>query len=237
MPRITTVIFDMYETLVQNPHGTGKSSFAKIIEQQGLNTTVDELWDHWLPAEEEFQITRVDPDLPFQSYFNAWKGGFELSFSDLKLVGDSQAATHQFFRDVSQRDPYPETDDAVAEVQKRWRTAILSNADDGFLLPNLELLQVGFDTVLTSEQAKVYKPRPELFQMMLAQLGVAPEETAYVGDRQLEDVMGAVQAGMHPVWINRNNKPVDPDLPAPSHQISSLLELPRLLANGLATQT
>ena len=235
MPRITTVIFDMYETLVQNPRGTGKSSFAKIIEQQGLDTTVDELWGHWLPAEAEFQITRVDPQLPFQSYFSAWKGGFELSFSDLKLVGDSQAATEQFFRDVSQRDPYPETDDAVAEVQKRWRTAILSNADDGFLLPNLELMQVGFDTVLTSEQAQIYKPRPELFQMMLSKLGVAPEETAYVGDRQLEDVMGAVQAGMHPVWINRSNMPADPDLPAPSHQISSLLELPKLLANGLAT--
>ena len=235
MPRITTVIFDMYETLVQNPRGTGKSSFAKIIEQQGLDTTVDELWDHWLPAEAEFQITRVDPQLPFQSYFSAWKGGFELSFSDLKLEGDSQAATEQFFRDVSQRDPYPETDDAVAEVQKRWRTAILSNADDGFLLPNLELMQVGFDMVLTSEQAQIYKPRPELFQMMLSKLGVAPEETAYVGDRQLEDVMGAVQAGMHPVWINRSNMPADPDLPAPSHQISSLLELPKLLANGLAT--
>ena len=235
MPRITTVIFDMYETLVQNPHGMGKSSFAKIIEQQGLNTTADDLWDNWMPAEAEFQKARMDPDLPFQSYFSAWKAGFDLSFSTLGLDGDSQAATEQFFRDVSQRPPYPETDDAVADVQKRWSTAILSNADDGFLLPNLELLEVGFETVLTSEQAQIYKPRPELFQMILTQLGVTPDETAYVGDRQLEDVKGPSEAGMHPVWINRNNTPLNPDLPKPTHQISSLLELPKLLANGLAT--
>jgi len=235
MPRITTVIFDMYETLVQNPHGMGKSSFAKIIDQQGLDTTVDELWDNWMPAEAVFQKTRLDPNLPFQNYFSAWKGGFDLSFSMLGLDGDSQAATEQFFRDVSQRDPYPETDDAVAEVQQRCQTGILSNADDGFLLPNLELLEVGFDIILTSEQAQIYKPRPELFEMMLSQLGVTPGETAYVGDRQLEDVMGPFQAGMHPVWINRNHTPLDSDLPAPSHQISSLLELPKLLANGLAT--
>jgi len=234
MPRITTVIFDMYETLVQNPHGMGKTSFAKIIDQQGLNTTVDELWDNWMPAEAEFQKARLNPDLPFQSYFSAWKGGFELSFSALGLDGDSQAATEQFFRDVSQRPPYPETNDAIAEVQKRWATAILSNADDGFLLPNLELLEVGFETVLTSEQAQIYKPRPELFQLMLTQLGVTPGETAYVGDRQLEDVLGPTEAGMHPVWINRNNTPLNPDLPAPTHQISSLLELPKLLASGLA---
>ena len=234
MPRITTVIFDMYETLVQNPHGMGKSSFAKIIDQQGLDTTADKLWDNWVPAEVEFQKTRLEPTLPFQSYFSAWKAGFDLSFSTLGLAGDSQAATEQFFRDVSQRDPYPETDDAVAEVQKRWSTAILSNADEGFLLPNPELLEVGFETVLTSEQEKIYKPRPELFQLILAQLGVAPEETAYVGDRQLEDVLGPAEAGMHPVLINRSNAPLNPDLPTPTHQISSLLELPKLLANGLA---
>ena len=233
MPRITTVIFDMYETLVQNPQGMGKSSFAKIIEQQGLNTSVDELWDNWLPAEAEFQKTRLDPHLPFQNYFSAWKSGFELSFSTLGLDGDPQAATEQFFRDVSQRDPYPETDDAVAEVQERCRTAILSNADEGFLLPNLELLEVGFDLVLTSEQAQIYKPRPELFEMILSQLGVTPDETAYVGDRQFEDVQGPINAGMHPVWINRSNQALNPDLPTPPHMISSLLELPKLIISGL----
>ena len=234
MPRITTVIFDMYETLVQNPHGSGKSSFAKIIEQQGLHSTVDELWEHWLPAEEEFKNTRVDPDRPFQSYFSAWKGGFERSFSVLNLDGDAQAATEQFFRDVSRRDPYPETDDAVSEVQKRWRTAILSNADDGFLLPNLELLQVGFDMVLTSEQAQIYKPRPEMFQLMLERLGVSPGETAYVGDRQLEGVLGPAQAGMHPIWINRDNRPLGAEFAVPPPPINSRLELPQQLANGLA---
>ena len=234
MPQITTVIFDMYETLVQNPFGTGKASFAKTIEQQALNTTVDELWKNWLPIDEEFRKTRVEPDRPFQSYFGAWKSGFERSFEILNLEGDAQAATEQFFRDLSMRDPYAETDEAVAEVQKRRRTALLSNADDGFLLPNLELLEVGFETVLTSEQAQIYKPRPEFFQLMLEQLGVSAEETAYVGDRQLEDVLGATQAGLHPVWINRDNRPLDPGLPVPPHRISSLLELPKLLENGLA---
>ena len=229
MPRITTVIFDMYETLVENPFETGKVSFAKTIEEQGLDASVDDLWNGWLPAEEEFRVTRLEPDRPFQSYFSAWKGGFEQSFAKLNVDGDAQAATAQFFRHLSQRIPFSETDEALFEVQKRCRIALLSNADDGFLLPNLELLEVGFETVLSSEQAQIYKPRPELFQMMLERLGVSADETAYVGDRQLEDVLGPSQAGMHPVWINRENRPLDPALPTPDHQISSLLELPKLL--------
>jgi len=233
MPRITTVVFDMYGTLVQNPNDTNIQIFGNVIDQQGLNTTADELWENWLPAEEEFQTNRLDQDRPFQSYFNAWKDGFERSFATLKLDGDSHAATQQFFRDVSKRDPYPDTNEALAEVQKRYTIALLSNADDGFLLPNLELLEVGFDTVLTSEQAQIYKPNPELFQMILSQLGVSAGETVYVGDRQLEDVQGPMDAGIHPVWINRNQRPLDPDLPAPPHQISSLSQLPDLLHKGL----
>ena len=233
MPRITTVVFDMYGTLVQNPNDTNIQIFGNVINQQGLNTTADELWENWLPAEEEFQTNRLDQDRPFQSYFNAWKDGFERSFATLKLDGDSHAATQQFFRDVSKRDPYPDTNEALAEVQKRYTIALLSNADDGFLLPNLELLEVGFDTVLTSEQAQIYKPNPELFQMILSQLGVSAGETVYVGDRQLEDVQGPMDAGIHPVWINRNQRPLDPDLPAPPHQISSLSQLPDLLHKGL----
>ncbi|MDA0263436.1 MAG: HAD family hydrolase [Chloroflexi bacterium] len=233
MPRITTVIFDMYETLVQNPFEMGKISFAQTIEDQGLDTTVDELWAGWLPAEEEFRNTRVEPSRPFQSYFSAWKGGFERSFASLNLDGDAQAATEQFFRHLSRRSPYPETNEAVADVQMRYRTALLSNADDGFLLPNLELLEVGFETILTSEQAQMYKPRPELFQLMLERLGVSPDESAYVGDRQLEDVAGPSEAGIHPVWINRGNRPLDPNLPTPPNQISSLSELPKLLDKGL----
>ena len=233
MPRITTVVFDMYGTLVQNPNDTNIQIFGNVINQQGLNTTADELWENWLPAEKEFQNNRLDQERPFQSYFSAWKDGFERSFATLKLDGDSHAATQQFFRDVSKRDPYPDTNEALAEVQKRYTIALLSNADDGFLLPNLELLEVGFDTVLTSEQAQIYKPNPELFQMILSQLGVSAGETVYVGDRQLEDVQGPMDAGIHPVWINRNQRPVDPDLPAPPHQISSLSQLPDLLYKGL----
>ncbi len=233
MPRITTVVFDMYGTLVQNPNDTNLQIFGNVIEQQGLKTTAQELWDSWAPAEEDFQVNRLDPDRPFQSYFNAWKEGFVLSFATLKLDGDPHAATQQFFRDISRRTPYLETNEALGEIQRRYTMALLSNADDGFLLPNLELLEVGFDIVLTSEQAQIYKPRPELFQMILGQLGVSPGETAYVGDRQLEDVQGPLDAGMHPVWINRDQRPLDPNLPTPHHQISSLSQLPDLLQKGL----
>jgi putative hydrolase of the HAD superfamily len=77
---------------------------------------------------------------------------------------------------------------------------------------------------------------PGLFEAMLGKLGLAAAETVYVGDRQYEDVLGAARAGINPVWINRDGRPLDPELPTPEHQISRLLELPALLAGNFASK-
>lgn len=231
MSPITTVIFDMYETLVQNPHSLWRVGFQGIIQEQYLETNPDLLWEQWAPGETEFRNSRVKPGVPFRSYYQAWRDCFIRAFDNLELDGDADAAASSFIRYISQRDPYPETVEALMALQTRWRTALLSNADDDYLLPNLDLLGVEFEAVLSSEKARVYKPLPELFHKMLDTLNVTPGESIYVGDRQLEDVQGPKEVGIHPVWINRSAMPPDPNLPEPAYQISSLLELPGLLGN------
>ncbi|WP_348770160.1 HAD family hydrolase [Arthrobacter sp. E3] len=61
---------------------------------------------------------------------------------------------------------------------------------------------VGIDTV------KAAKPRPEIFLEGCRQLGTAPSETLYVGDNFLVDGVGSVKAGLHGVWLNRENKAI-----------------------------
>ncbi len=231
MSPITTVLFDMYETLVQNPHNLWRVGVQDIIQEQSLDTTPELLWEEWTLGETEFRDSRVRPGVPFQSYFQGWRDCFIRSFEKLHLDGDPDAASRSFIKFISHRDPFPETNEALKIVQLKWRTAVLSNADDDYLLPNLELLGLDFEAVLSSEQAQVYKPLPGLFSQMLDTLNVTPGEVVYVGDRQLEDVKGPLELGMHPVWINRSDNPAHPDLPKPAYQISSLLELPALLEN------
>ena len=231
MSEIKAVIFDMYQTLVQDPSGQWRTSFKSIVEEQGLDITAEQLWHGWRESEERFRLRRTDPSLPFQTYFDAWAGGFRRAFESLGLKGDASAATTRFFADLSKRQPFPETPEALHELQSRYRTAVLSNADDGFLLPNLELLGFEFETVLSSEMARSYKPQPELFQEMLRRLSLAPEETLYVGDRHYEDVFGATSVGMNAIWVDRGDRGLRDDLPPPKHKVSSLLELPALIGS------
>ena len=239
MVEIKAVIFDMYQTLVQDPADQWRISFKTIVDEQGLDFTPDELWRHWQESEGRFRRRRIDPALPFQTYFDAWAGGFRSAFDAMGLPPDSldtraDAATRRFFDDLSRREPFPETAPALRELRQGYRIAVLSNADDGYLLPNLELLGVEFDAVLSSEMARSYKPQPELFREMLRRLSLPPEAAVYVGDRHYEDVFGASRVGINAVWLDRGGRGLQDDLPPPRHRITSLLELPALIANGMA---
>ena len=235
----------MYQTLVQDPSGQWRASFKSIVEEQGLNITAEQLWQGWHESEEQFRLRRTDPSLSFQSYFDAWAGGFRLAFEQMgvpphSIESRADAATSRFFADLSRREPFPETPQALRELQSRYRTAVLSNADDGFLLPNIALLydagiDFEFETVLSSEMARSYKPQPELFLEMLRRLSLPPEQTVYVGDRHYEDAYGAASVGMNAVWIERpGGRGLRDDLAPPKHRITSLLELPALIEGKIA---
>jgi putative hydrolase of the HAD superfamily len=236
MSRITAVIFDMYDTLVQNEQHFWQATFEEIVREQDLDTTADRLWAEWRTVEKEFRLSRIKPGVAFKSYYQAWRESFANAFTVLQLKGDAVAAAHQAVQDISRRPPFPETLEALGLIQPRWQTGILSNADDDFLHPNVARLGLRFAAVVSSETAGCYKPQPDLFREMLSRLGASPQEAVYVGDRQFEDVTGASQVGMRAVWVNRLGAPLDPALPAPDYQVSNLLQLPPLLDHSVTEE-
>ena len=60
---------------------------------------------------------------------------------------------------------------AMAALQQRWVTAVLSNADDDYLFPQIKRLGLSFPVVLSSEMVGAYKPHPLPFQRVLEELG------------------------------------------------------------------
>ena len=78
MPRITTVIFDMYETLVQNPQGMGKSSLVKAVHAKIIADTPGAQAAH-RQGDESFSIGQVHGRLQdqFSGQGSARCGGFD----------------------------------------------------------------------------------------------------------------------------------------------------------------
>ncbi|WP_052847954.1 HAD family hydrolase [Streptomyces avicenniae] len=85
-----------------------------------------------------------------------------------------------------------------------------------------------FVHVVTSEDARAYKPRPEMFAAALDLLGCAPEDVLHVGDSYASDVLGARAVGIPAAWVNRSGR-ARPDGPPPAHEVTALTGLLPLL--------
>ena len=82
---------------------------------------------------------------------------------------------------------------------------IISNA--GAAQQRLKLERTGildrFDAMAISGEVGVSKPEPRIFHVACERGGVQPRECVYVGDRLGTDALGARDAGLRGVWLDR----------------------------------
>lgn len=91
-----------------------------------------------------------------------------------------------------------------------------------------------FDAMLFSCEVNLWKPNPDLFQLMLDKLGVSDPTTAvYIGDDPNSDIPGAKALGMKTVHFPSNQRFPNPNGYQPTATITSLSELPALLQSWL----
>ena len=127
--------------------------------------------------------------------------------------------------------------EVMAALAERAQLALCSNfsyAPTALALLEDFGLSSHFDSIVISETVGRRKPHAEIFEVVLGELGVSPEETLHVGDNLVADVRGAAALGMRTAWITRRVR--DPesalseyDGPAPDFQIRDLAELAAIL--------
>lgn len=234
IPKPKAILLDAFNTLFHNEPKEWQPTFKKVCKTQRLPVDDETLWVRWKRLEVTFREHRTNlqnpnDNPPFTSYEEAWRNCFAQVFNEMG-VGDADAAAKLSVQDMSRRKPYPETLEALENLKSLTRLAIVSNADDSFLLPILKSYNVnGIELALTSEAARAYKPHPRPFRLALERMGLHPEEAIYVGDHPFDDVLGAHSVGIPTVWINRNGLDYDPKMPRPDYTISNLMELTRFV--------
>lgn len=85
---------------------------------------------------------------------------------------------------------------------------IVSNIDRADILKAIQYHNLKPTKVFTSEDAKSYKPRKELFELALNTTGLTANEVVHIGDSLSSDVKGAASLGINALWVNRSMREI-----------------------------
>jgi len=117
---------------------------------------------------------------------------------------------------------YDDVRPSLTRLKSAYRLYAVSNG-------NADLGRCGigdlFDGHVTAISAGAAKPDARIFAALAEMAGVRAEEVMHVGDDPLADVVGARQAGMQAVWINRDARAWPVALAPPARTISTLAEI------------
>jgi putative hydrolase of the HAD superfamily len=127
-----------------------------------------------------------------------------------------------FFTERNRVQFYDDVRPALERLQKRYRLFALSNG-------NADLRRVGlaglFAGHITARTAGAAKPDARIFAQLAAAAGVESWQVLHIGDDPRADVVGATQAGMQAVWLNRDARVWPSQFAPPARTISSLAEI------------
>jgi 2-haloalkanoic acid dehalogenase type II len=111
----------------------------------------------------------------------------------------------------------------------RVPVCLVTNIDNPEIRSAVEHTGLHFACMVTSEDCRAYKPRPETFKTALSLMGLSPREVLHVGDSLQSDIRGARELGIPVLWINRRKTILAPGDPQPDHTSSDLNGLLEIL--------
>jgi FMN hydrolase / 5-amino-6-(5-phospho-D-ribitylamino)uracil phosphatase len=134
----------------------------------------------------------------------------------------AEDAFEVFFAARNQVDFYQDVPPALARLRERYRLFALSNGNADLHRCGLAHLFAGH---VTARSAGAAKPDARIFAQLLQEAGVEAHQVMHIGDDPLADVVGATQAGMQAVWINRDAREWPAQFARPSRTVKTLAEI------------
>jgi putative hydrolase of the HAD superfamily len=212
---INTIIFDFDYTLSNRDIAAYKLYEKLIIEVSGfkgddirLLAMIQDclLWDQYGTSNKQSILKQLNK-----------KYGVLVNINDFSDYWDK----HLFIYTVL----YNDTIEVLDKLKKyHYKLGVITNGDSYGQRMKLQVSGIAdyFDIVLIGGDYVKQKPCKEIFDLALKKLRTNKSQAIYVGDIFSNDVLGAYNAGIEPVWIWRHGEKY---LNSPIIKISNLYEL------------
>ncbi|WP_286329429.1 HAD family hydrolase [Agromyces marinus] len=240
------MLFDLDDTLMAHREAVD-AGIALHLHERGYVADAASARALWHELEERHYHAYLAGSLSFEGQRRARAAEFALAHGETLDDADAGAWFDRYFERYRESwalhvDALPAMD-AIERVLPGVRFGIITNGELDFQtakLARLGLATERFEHVVASGAEGVAKPDRRLFGIAIERFAAdAPVSgAAYVGDRLRTDAIGAAEAGLVGVWLNRSGEhPAETDAAAARAagvlEIRTLAELAPLLAARL----
>jgi len=126
---------------------------------------------------------------------------------------------------------YNDSVELIKNLRKNYKLAIITNGLTDVQSKRIRqsIIAKYFDTIVISEEVKVSKPKPEIFEITLNKLNYKDKsKVLMIGDSLTSDIQGGINFGIDTCWINFENHK-NSTLFKPTYEISNLMDLFKIL--------
>jgi len=198
------ITFDCYGTLID-----WESAIQQFFAESLDAKAVKDVDPRTLQAEwEEIQFRYIQEK--YRPYRQVLLDTMTMTFDRFHIPSD-KAEVEEFANSMGHWKPFPDTKDAIIELQRYVRVALITNTENDIIAETERTIGVKFDEIITAEQARAYKPSHKGFLLARERLGLQVSEIWHAGFGFKYDIVPATELGYTTVWVNRQGegRPVD----------------------------
>ena len=198
------IAFDLWDTLLDR-EATLVPALDALLDDHDSDYDPEILLRRYLAM--HFRDSMIDslipgPHTPFKEIsrralaYRLDQLGLDVPDADVRAV----------IREWKELEPYPDVDEALAELGEEYELVGLSNGDPDMLAAVRPNFEVELDAMVSVAEAGAYKPHRAPYDRCLERVGVTPQEALFVSSHTF-DLVGAKAVGMRGVFLNRHENP------------------------------
>ena len=193
--------FDCYGTLIDWEAGIA-AVLRPWADAHGLDLTDEQLLTAYATHE-----AQAESEHPAELYPQILARSMRALGAELGVaVDDSEAAALAV--SVPDWPAFPDSAESLQRLGARYRLIILSNVDRQSFAGSNKRLGVTFTSILTAQDIGSYKPSPDNFAALeaeIARLDIGKDKLLHVAQSLFHDHVPAKRVGLPTVWINRRH--------------------------------
>jgi 2-haloacid dehalogenase len=199
--QIRALLFDTYGTVVD-----WRSSVLDEMRALGQRHRVTADWERFLEDWKRAYRPGMDRvnrgESPWVSVETIYRRRLDEILPVHGLAGLPEDDVEHLTRAWWRLRPWPDAVPGLMRLKRRHIVAPLSNASFIGMVMLAKFAGLPWDCVITAENARCYKPRPEVYRTALALLGLQPDEVLMVAAHNY-DLAAARAEGMRTAFVPR----------------------------------